>query len=179
MYANIHKTLVTLIVSLLYIGISYAQPKAIGTTYSFSGICISYEHSVKGDSFIEAEIKAELSEVFVNRTDMPGVSTSFTWNYVLKNWTSAEGNEVRMYAGPGIAAGICKDFKKPSGIFLGLKGRIGTECSFSSRNIIISACLAPVLGTHVTLNGKILEMRYYRNGLLSTIMPEVGIRYMF
>ena len=178
MYATIHKTLVTLFVSILYIGISYAQPKSIGTAYSFSGICVSYEHSAKGDSFIEAEIKAELSEVFVNRTDTPGASASFTWNYIFRKWTSAEGNTVHMYAGPGITAGICNDFKKPSGIFIGLKGRIGTECSFNSSNIIISACLSPVIGTHMTLDD-VHEMRYYRNGLLSSIMPEIGIRYMF
>lgn len=179
MYANTHKILVTLIVSFLYIGISYAQPRSIGTAYSLSGCCISYEHTIGEDSFIESEIKAELGEIFANRADVPGVSASFTWNHVIRSWVSAEGNEVRMYTGPGLAIGKCKDFMMKDGAFFGLKCRFGADCSFLGRKIIISACVAPILGTHMKITDNLLEMRYYRNGLISAIVPEIGIRYMF
>lgn len=156
-----------------------AQPKSLGATFSFTGIALSYEHELRGmDSFIEASVKAETSEVFLYRTDTPGVSGSITWNFPLKQWTSAEGNRLTFFAGTGLTAGCSNDHNLLYGIFFGLKGRAGVECSFA-RSVLISACISPVIGSHIAFYSDHITMRHYMNGLLYSLIPEIGIKYRF
>lgn len=82
------------------------------------------------------------------------------------------------FAGPGISLGMADELKKGRGYFIGLKGRAGAECSFD-RQVSISICINPVLGSHLTLEDDHLEMKLYRYGLLDAVMPEIGIKYMF
>ena len=111
--------------------VSYARPKSLGATFSFTGFALSYEHELERyNSFIEASLKAETAELFLYRADLPGVSGTVTWNIKVKEWLSAEGNRLTFFAGPGIIAGYGYDYKMPQGVFFGLKGRIGIECSF-------------------------------------------------
>ena len=158
--------------------VSHAQPKAVGATFSFSGIGITYEHELSTSCFMEADIKAETGEFFMGRADVPGFSASFTSNFILKDWKSSDGNTVSIFAGPGISVGKSNDYIKDNGYFFGLKGRAGIECLFD-RNSSISMSLNPVLGSHLILMGDHAELKYYRNGLMNLIMPEIGIRYAF
>lgn len=156
----------------------HAQAKAGGTSWSFSGIGLTYEHYVHDGCFLNAGVRAETGELFMNRTDMPGVSASLSFNFILKEWTSRNGNPICAFAGPGIAVGISDDFHKDKGYFIGLKGRAGIECGFS-RNISLSASINPMLGSHLTVQGEHLEMNTFINGLLDAFIPEIGIKYMF
>ncbi len=155
-----------------------AQPKAISTIWSFSGIGVGYEHTMSDSSFIQAEIKSELTEVFINRKGRVGVTASFTWNLVFAQLMSGNGNTVRLYAGPGAIAGMAVDRKTSSGGVFGIKGRIGAECTFE-RHICLSAGLAPVIGMHTIMKNDVLNMRLYRNGLIYGLLPEVSIKYAF
>lgn len=156
-----------------------AQPKSFGATFSFTGLALSYEHDLSNtDSFIEASFKAETSEVFLYRTGVPGLSGSVTWNIPLKEWESDEGNRVTFFAGPGLTVGCGNDYNLPYGAFFGLKGRIGVECNFV-RNIVISASVSPIIGSHIVFYSDHLTMRYYKNGLLYSLIPEIGIKYRF
>lgn len=157
---------------------AYAQPKSLGTSYSFSGMALSYEHYLTNDSFAEISLKGETGEMFMGRTEIPGVSASFTWNMKIYDWTSRNGNTVSIFAGPGLTAGWGEDLRKQSGGFIGLKGRVGGECSFN-RKVIISVSVSPVIGTHAALLEDSIRMTYYRNGLLGAVIPEIGIKYRF
>lgn len=157
---------------------SYAQPKALGGTFSFCGIGISYEHNLSQGCFLQADVRAETTEFFMNRTDRPGISASFTSNFILKEITSRNDNSIVFFAGPGISIGKAHDFHKDNGYFFGLKGRAGVECCFD-RNVSISLSLNPLLGSHMVLHEDHAEMKYYKNGLLNVIMPEIGIKHMF
>lgn len=159
--------------------VSYARPKSLGATFSFTGFALSYEHELERyNSFIEASLKAETSELFLYRADLPGVSGTVTWNIQVKEWLSAEGNRLTFFAGPGIIAGYGYDYKMPQGVFFGLKGRIGIECNFY-RNVVISAFVSPVIGSHVEMYNDHLMMRYYRQGIAYALVPEIGIKYRF
>lgn len=173
-----HKILSLLSVAFLHMGVTHAQPKALGTDYSFSGISISYEHQRNEECFIHVALKTELSEVMMNRTDTPGISASFTCNFILDKWKSRNGNDIRLFFGPGIAVGSARDFKEEPGWFFGLKARGGVECEFS-RNICISASLSPIIGVHMILLENSMKMQYYRYGLLNMIIPQIGIKYLF
>jgi hypothetical protein len=39
--------------------------------------------------------------------------------------------------------------------------------------------VAPVLGMHLSMKDETVMMRYYRYGLLQTLMPEITIGYRF
>ena len=157
---------------------SVAQPKAIGTTYSLSGLGVMYEHNVGKGCFVDADLRVEMGEVFRNVTHTPGISASLSCNVILKEWKSHNGNMICAFAGPGVTAGIASDLHKDRGYFFGLKGRAGIECRFD-RGVAISACLSPVVGSHLVIRDEYLEMTYYRNGLVNAVLPEIGIKYTF
>ena len=64
------------------------------------------------------------------------------------------------------------------GTFFGLQGKVGIAIDYP-RNISIKICVAPVLGMHLTKGDEYNMMRYYRYGLLQTILPEINISYRF
>lgn len=158
--------------------IANAQPRAAGATFSLSGVGISYEHANDGKRFMEFSLKTELWEVFNDRMEVPGVSASFTWNLILKSWKSDEGNTLDIFAGTGLCAGFTHDYKQPYGCILGLKGRAGIECSYL-RKVKLSVCLTPIIGTHIRKEDSTLRMGCYKSGIFNTIMPEIGVKYLF
>lgn len=178
MLEPVKRYLITCLVVLMAMAHAVAQPKSVGTTYSLSGIGIMYEHNLNGDCFIETDIRAEMGEVFRNATDIPGISASFSCNFVFKEWKSTNGSALCAFAGPGISAGIVNDLHKDRGYFFGIKGRVGLEGIFD-RRVSISVSLNPIIGSHLIVREEYLEMAYYRNGLLNAILPEIGIKFLF
>ena len=119
-----------------------------------------------------------MAETFLGKASHPGISAAFTWNLVFAQIESRNGTPLRFYAGPGFAAGISKDMDAPSGLFIGLKGRVGLQCLFE-RRINVSVSLSPILGIYMTPKDESILTRAYRHGLLQTILPEIGISYSF
>lgn len=163
-----------------YSSISYAdaQPKAAGSSYSLSGAGLTYEHFLNGDAFLHTDLRAEMLAVFMNRNNNPGISASLSYNLIFKEWKSRNSNVICLFGGPGVAVGMSHDYGNDMGCFFGLKGRVGVECSFD-RHISVSLTLNPVIGSHMVLKEKHIEMKYYKNGLISTLFPEIGIKYEF
>ena len=169
---------VLVILSAVTLGDSHAQPKAVSSLWSFNGIGLGYEHMMDENSFIQADLRAELTEIFINRKGKAGATASFTWNLIFAQRTSPNGCVVRYYAGPGAIAGMANDHKTKHGLIFGFKGRLGTECTFD-RNITISAAIAPVIGMHTSMKKDVMNMRLYRNGLIYGFLPEISIKYAF
>lgn len=156
----------------------YAQKNTVGTSWSFSGIGLTYERNVSEEAFAHVAVQAEMAETFLGRAMYPGISTAFTWNLVFAQFESRNGIPVRFYAGPGFATGISHDMHGRHGLFFGLKGRAGMQCIFD-RRINISVSLAPILGIHISEDDENILTRPYANGLLQAVMPEFGISYRF
>lgn len=178
------KILLVITLTTAFLSDSFAQERSIGTSWSFSGIGLTYDQQVKETAFIHIGAKLEMTETFIGRARVPGGSVSFTWNDILGSTTSRNGNRISFFAGAGAAAGYCKDFRVKRkeqiryGSFFGLKGRAGVRIEYD-RNINITAAVAPVLGMHLYMKDETLMMRYYRYGLLQTLMPELTISYRF
>ncbi len=172
------KIFMTLTIPLLFMSICTGQPKSLGSTFSLSGIALSYEHITDYESFFDISIKAECGDMFFGKAVFPGVTGSFTWNHIFARKESRNGNDIRFFAGPGLTFGWCNDLLKPIGYMFGLKGRVGAECEFD-RHVILSASLSPTIGTHIRIFDDHVDMRYYRLGIISALMPEIGIRYAF
>ena len=169
---------------LSFLGQAEAQDNALGTSWSLTGIGFSYERSINERTFVHTGIRLESGEVFIGRHTRPGGSVSFTWNTILSSWESSEGNRICFFAGPGATIGYCKDLEinrdenNQEGTFFGMQGRAGIAIEYP-RNISIKICVAPVLGMHLTKGDEYNMMRYYRYGLLQTILPEINISYRF
>lgn len=178
------KLMLVIVMAIVFLGTASAQKRSIGTTWSFSGIGLSYEHPMKESTFLHIAAQMEMSETFLGRTTMPGGSINFTYNDILKSITSRNGNGIYIFAGAGAAIGYNKDCRlkrnqvTDHGYIFGLKGRAGLRIEYD-RKINITAALAPVLGMHLSLKDETLMMRYYRYGLLQTLMPELSISYRF
>lgn len=162
----------------LFLGGINAQEMTIGATFSYAGTGISFQNNVNEDTFIEVQLRAETAHMFGSLCDNPGVTVSATWNMIFSELTSPDGNRVCFFAGPGIAAGFADDIHFHKGLVFGLKGRVGCECRFK-RNITLSGCVSPVLGAHVIMKDGMPCMLFYKTGLMSVVMPEIGIRYNF
>ena len=178
MHDTLKRTIFIFIVACAAMSYGHAQPKSLGTTFSFSGVGLTYEHYLNEESYINADIKAEMLSYFIDRNDRPGISASASCNFIVKRWTTRNGNSIHAFAGPGVIVGYAHDYIKDRGYLFGLKGRIGVECRFD-RNVSISACVTPILGSHAILRDDYIEMKYYRSGMISTILPEIGIKYAF
>ena len=162
-------------VSILY---ADAQTRSLGTTYSFGGIGIEYEHDLHQDCFINAGIRAETASHFMNGKRQIGMSAALSCNFIIKQWQSRNGNTVSAFAGPGATIGSSHDIDGEYGYFFGLKGRAGIECRFD-RKISISLCFNPILGSHMVIFDEHIEMNPYKFGLINSVLPEIGINYMF
>ena len=157
---------------------SAAQPKSISSVWSFNGIGLGYEHKIDDNSFMEAEFRAEMTEIFIYMKDQAGATASFTWNTVFARHESRNGHTVSWFTGPGAIAGFASDYKADTGGIFGLRYRVGAECVFD-RKISLSACLAPTVGMHVSVRNNVVHMRLYRHGLIYGFLLEIGIKYMF
>lgn len=164
--------------SLIFACGAAGQAKNVGAIFSLNGLAASYEHFIESESFIELSLKAECGDMFFGLSSYPGVSASITWNMIFARKESCNGNEIRMFAGPGMLVGWGNDFLRPPGFILGLKGRVGAECEFD-RNVTVSASLCPVIGTHMKFFEDHVDMRCYRSGLISAVLPVIGIKYTF
>ncbi len=178
MIGKVNRMIVTAAVLILSLGVSYAQTKAVGASFSIMGAGLSYEHYIETDEFISLDLYLDADDFMWLRADHPGASLSLSWNMVFAEKTSDYGNKVTFFAGPGIMAGYVTDLNNIPGAAFGLKGRLGMECRFK-RPVTLSASFSPVIGCHITSSNADIRMRLYKSGLLQLIIPEIGIKYSF
>ncbi len=177
MYSR-HLKICILILCTFFLSEAHAREKALGATFSYAGIGLVYEHRIDDGSFMDVQLRMETSSMFSGRSNFPGGTASFTWNMIFAEKESREGNKIIFFAGPGAIAGFAGDLGSTGGIMVGLKGRVGGECTFK-RNVSISISISPVIGVHTGRTGSMMNMLLYKTGLLYGIMPEVGIKYAF
>lgn len=178
------RILLVITLTMAFLSDSFAQERSIGTSWSFSGVGLTFDQQIKETAFVHFGAQLEMSETFLGRARVPGASLSFTWNDIIGSTTSRNGNRICFFTGAGAAAGYCKDFRVRRkeqiryGSFFGLKGRAGVRIEYD-RKVNITVAIAPVLGMHLYIKDETLMMRYYRYGLLQTLMPELTISYRF
>lgn len=172
------KAAIAMILAVASIPMASAQIRSLGTSWSLSGIGVTYESHYSDETFIHVAVQAEMGEMFRGKTPYSGMSASFTWNHIFARAESQFGTPILFFAGPGIAAGASKDFNGPRGGFFGLKGRLGLECIYK-RSVNISISIAPVLGIQLARIDENFVTRTYRNGLFQSVVPEIGISYRF
>ena len=157
----------------------YAQPNSLGVVFSFNSVGLSYEHSDTDDNAIEFSLNARFDDFLNGCQYIDGYDASVVWNIKIGESITSEGNPLKFFAGPGAIIGMGPDYNEISGIYMGVKGRLGAECTYLNRRITISAYISPVMGAHITENGKTAELDLYDNGLIYALIPEISIKYRF
>jgi len=81
---------------------AFAQPKAVGGRFGYSGLEASYQHYLGAPNFIEANLGADFTGGW-------GFKASALYNYVIAqpNWTSR--GDWSIYAGVGLSTGYVWD----------------------------------------------------------------------
>lgn len=154
------------------------QPKALGATFSYSGVGLAYEYFTSDATFVQLQLRTDSVKGIPRTDNEPCFAASAIWNVISGEKTSRNDNVVQFLAGPGLIAGISHDYTSGRGPFAGLAGRFGGECSFN-RGITLSVTVTPMLGVHLSRVNDYINMRLYRKGLMYAIMPEIGIKYTF
>ncbi|MBO5815549.1 MAG: hypothetical protein J6R30_05490 [Bacteroidales bacterium] len=167
-----------IIMAALFLSEAFAQERSFGGTFSYAGTGLDYMHFSDSRHFAQYQLRLETGSLFWSDQGNLGISASAFWNTVFSQIESRNGNLVRFYAGPGISIGYSEDIRNLPGIFFGLKGSIGAECSFS-KGVSISLSISPMFGGHFSRKDSMVNMRLYRYGLCYGLMPEAGIRYIF
>ncbi len=91
-----------------------AQPRAVGGRFTY-GIEASYQHTMNGKNFIEADLGI---------TKFESLNMAAFYDFMIANpaWTGR--GEWGVYAGPGLAMQFFKDFA------IGVAGQVGLEYTF-------------------------------------------------
>lgn len=155
-----------------------AQNRYIGGTFSYAGTGVEYVRDIDSRTFVSYRLRMDTSSMFWSRLSSPGISAAAVFNIVFAGFESRNGVPVSFYAGPGVSAGYGTDIIGPTGMFIGLMGRVGAECRFP-RGISLSLSLSPMIGGHFRIMDGMVNMRLFKTGLNYGVMPEVGVRYNF
>jgi len=189
-----------IIAAILIIGAAVAanaQPRAIGGRFGYSGLEASYQHTLGGSNFIEADLGLDYIWGI-------GFKTTGTYNFMIAQpaWTSR--GEWGLYAGPGISLGYVGDKVKyrnkaqngtsstytnfGKGFMLAVAAQAGLEYTFWFP-LQLSVDIRPYFGIHV-FNGKYTngnatitvqnakKTGFYDYGMFGFV-PTFSVRYRF
>jgi len=160
------KLIIVLALTLSFVTIASAQPRAIGARFGRSQLEASYQHSFhKG--FIEADLGLDLMAKggFV----LTGI---YDFEFAHCNWTPR--GEWTWYAGPGATVGYVYNGNSDDsivGAMAGLCGQLGLEYAFWFP-LAISADIRPTIGYHFG------DSAIYKYNAF-TFIPTISVRYRF
>lgn len=165
------------LVACLYAELCQAQPRNTGGQFSLNGIELSYQHSVGDSVFVDVNAGIDFIDILDVQTNIPGGKARVTYNFIFFK-KRYESGALSLYAGPGVLAGYIRN-KGVFGPVLGICGRFGLEFNFESRPITFTADLMPALAVHMRTTGNYTSLDFFKNGLLYSLSPVLGIRYHF
>lgn len=170
--------LCVLLMTISFTDKALARERSLGAVFSYAGSGLDYVQFADSHHFYRYQLRVETPDLFWSEDGKAGISASASWNTVFSSIESRNGNRIRFYAGPGLGIGYSRDLKSMPGVFIGLKGCIGGECSFP-RGIALSISISPMLGGHFSKKDGMIRMGLHKWGLCYGLMPEAGIRYIF
>ena len=186
----------------LTLGVSVAamaQPRAIGGRFGYSGLEVSYEHTLGGNNFME--LNAGLDYIIIGQI---GGKAAFTYNFMIAqpNWT--DRGEWGIYAGPGVTLGYVSDLIRYNryddgtnkvaattsdrGFMAAIAAQVGLEYTFWFP-LQLAVDVRPYFGLHVW-DGKVRsgdttvtykdqrKAGFYDYGLWG-FLPTLSVRYRF
>jgi len=138
-----------------------AQPRAIGGRLAY-GIEASYQHTLGGSNFIEANL---------GLFSFASFNATATYNFMIAQPAWTDRGEWGFYAGPGASVGYW--WPGQSACTISVVGQVGLEYTFWFP-LQLSVDLRPQFGVAAYKGGA----AFYTDGLLGFV-PTIGVRYRF
>lgn len=157
-------------------GRSYA--KAAGISFCFNEFSASYRTAVKEDELLKLSLNIDMAGVIPGCCDAPGISAGITYQYVFSGKDYPSGESIRFFAGPGADVGYLRDSGGRYGCMVAVTGCVGLEYLFCVP-VSISLTVEPCLGIHVRKDGNDLMAGLYKAGLVYSLYPHLGLKYLF
>ena len=157
---------------------SRAYGRAVGMLFSFSEFSASYQTLRREDELLRLSLNLDMAGVIPGDTGIPGVSAGFTYLYVFARKHYPSGESLMFYAGPGACAGYVRSSGGSYGFMAALSGCVGLEYLFCVP-VSISLTLEPRLGIHARQSGNDMSAGFYMGGLVSSLYPHIGLKYLF
>lgn len=148
----------------------------IGVYQSPKGFGLSIEPFKDSLSFNSYTILADMFGVLTGDYVSPGFKFTYCRKFIFKQHTSKD-YKLDLYGGPGLTAGMSRDFHDPMGFTAGLHGALGGRYSYA-RKISISLEISSDIAfkMHTDQRGA-TEMGFYKAGIIHALYPEVRIQY--
>lgn len=176
------KTLIPILaVLLLTAKVGVAQPRSIGAEISPSRIGFLYQHIAKsGDHSAVNTISTgvDITGSILQRNPFPGFYFDYSCDF---NLVQESGRDVvfSLLVGPGVEVGFGDDFKNPAGFFIGPMADVRAGITFRSTPLSLFIVTRPTLSLHVYKAEGNIRMGMYKHGLMSSVIPQLGITYRF
>ncbi len=173
---------------------AFAQPKAVGGRFGYSGIEASYEHCVGAPNFFEVELGVNVADL---ANAQFGFLASAMYNFVFAQPAWTDRGEWEWYAGPGIATGWLGDkvvyhddatnsrgVTWDRGFMLGIAGQVGLSYTFWFP-LQLAVDIRPILGFHINQGEKVgdtvvgSKFGFYNQGFTYNFCPTLSVRYAF
>lgn len=152
--------------------------RTVGGVLAYNEFTFSFQQYVSQDNF-ELNVNLDMADVISGRECYPGFSIDGCYNFTFAAATFGNGEKIRGYAGPGVSLGYVRDIDGKHCLIAGMCGNIGVEYLFNVP-VSLSLSLNPTLSMAVKRNENgFLTMGAYKNGLIYSILPHIGIRYHF
>lgn len=171
----------TLVLVLLPAGHSArAQGFALGTFHSFKGLGLSAEiPSSKPKEYNSFSLFADLARVYTGDSPSPGVKFNMSHNIRIVDFKPRTADRISLFSGAGFSAGWVRDSGKDCyGLTGALSGTIGARAAFSC-NIVLSLGITLETGILLYKDNGHIKSTLYRDGIYQTVLPHLGIYYLF
>lgn len=179
MICRFHPTLVVFAaLLLLHFGAS-AQNRSVGIGLAYNEFSAVLQLPADERQQIRVSANLDMTGVISGDVLYPGFSADFVYLFEFFSIDSRPGEKIVFIAGPGVNAGYVRNHSGEYGLMASMMGCIGFEYHFNVP-FSISLTLEPDLGMHInrTRFGE-TRMDFYKAGLVSSLYPHVGIKYLF
>lgn len=181
---TVYKRLLTILLSLLCLSghISSAADVAGGIFNSPKGFGVSTDIKTS-QNVLSFSLFADMYGVFSRESDIPGIKAEIFFNREILS-RKLKYSTMALYAGPGASLGYLRDFRKDSPSAMGMEVSVCTDTGIEfifREKVILDLSLALDLGLFISPKADDGEspVRFYRNGGLQFIYPQLKIMFPF
>lgn len=181
---TVYKRLLTILLSLLCLPgiVSSAADIAGGIFNSPKGFGVSADIKAS-QNVVSISLFADMYGVFSRKSDIPGIKAEIFFNREILS-RKLKYSTMALYAGPGASLGYLRDFRKDSPSAMGMEVSVCTDTGIEfifREKVILDLSLALDLGLFITSKADDGEspVRFYRNGGLQFIYPQLKIMFPF
>lgn len=147
----------------------------------FSVFRVGIQYRIRNHSVLHSiNTGLETSGIVFGRSEAPGGYLNYNCSFPLAQ-VQLDESEFTFYAGPGVDMARCWDPVHGQGLTFGPCLELRADFRMKARPLAFSLALRPVLGFHTYSTGEEGEynMSISKSGLLSGLIPDIGICYRF